>query len=294
MAGALTAACTCRSPRRRRCCASQPSGSSAWAKWRRCVGRRRRWSRCWASAAPASRPSAARSSTSCSWRTCATLRPRPHDPLAHVRCCCCCMCHARSHEVVAFLDCDVGQPELTPPGLLSLHLLTEPLFGTCPLLAARCWLVVVEGADRHHRPELHTSAPASEVRPLQRGSASSVRLAAHARPMRRQGHLLWRRHTGRRAAAVPREHQLPVRRCRFDRCRHPDGHQYERLGIEYGLRLVARCACAMSSCSLSRSHSHTWLLYRPWIRAPVVDHPLLGADAHCAFVPQPGRWAGAR
>jgi len=181
MAGALTAACTCRSPRRRRCCASQPSGSSAWAKWRRCVGRRRRWWRCWASAAPASRPSAARSSTSCSWRTCATLRPRPHDPLAHVRCCCCCMCHARSHEVVAFLDCDVGQPELTPPGLLSLHLLTEPLFGTCSLLAARCWLVVVEGADRHHRPELHTPAPASEVRPLQRGSASSVRLAAHAR-----------------------------------------------------------------------------------------------------------------
>nr|CCA14231.1 conserved hypothetical protein [Albugo laibachii Nc14] len=33
------------------------------------------------------------------------------------------------HPVVAFLDTDLGQPELTPPGLVSLHGLTTPLLG---------------------------------------------------------------------------------------------------------------------------------------------------------------------
>eukprot|EP00775_Hariotina_reticulata_P002768 gene2768-3061_t len=34
---------------------------------------------------------------------------------------------------VAFLDLDPGQPELTPPGLLSLHVLQQPLFGPAHL-----------------------------------------------------------------------------------------------------------------------------------------------------------------
>ncbi len=33
------------------------------------------------------------------------------------------------HPVVGYLDTDVGQPELTPPGLVSLALLTQPLLG---------------------------------------------------------------------------------------------------------------------------------------------------------------------
>ncbi|CAI7770058.1 unnamed protein product, partial [Closterium sp. NIES-53] len=33
------------------------------------------------------------------------------------------------HPCVAFLDTDVGQPEFTPPGLVSLHLLSHPVFG---------------------------------------------------------------------------------------------------------------------------------------------------------------------
>ncbi|GLD94566.1 hypothetical protein PINS_up003177 [Pythium insidiosum] len=33
------------------------------------------------------------------------------------------------HDVVAFLDTDLGQPELTPPGVVSLHALTAPLLG---------------------------------------------------------------------------------------------------------------------------------------------------------------------
>lgn len=28
-----------------------------------------------------------------------------------------------------FLECDVGQTELTPPGCISLHCITEPLLG---------------------------------------------------------------------------------------------------------------------------------------------------------------------
>jgi polynucleotide 5'-kinase involved in rRNA processing len=35
----------------------------------------------------------------------------------------------QSYETIAYLDCDIGQPELTPAGLVSLHLLSEPLFG---------------------------------------------------------------------------------------------------------------------------------------------------------------------
>lgn len=33
------------------------------------------------------------------------------------------------YELVAFLDCDIGQPELTPAGMVSLHRLSEPLIG---------------------------------------------------------------------------------------------------------------------------------------------------------------------
>ncbi|KZO93789.1 hypothetical protein CALVIDRAFT_518471 [Calocera viscosa TUFC12733] len=33
------------------------------------------------------------------------------------------------YERVAFLECDVGQSEFTPPGLVSLHILTSPVFG---------------------------------------------------------------------------------------------------------------------------------------------------------------------
>ncbi|KAJ0408054.1 hypothetical protein ATCC90586_003689 [Pythium insidiosum] len=33
------------------------------------------------------------------------------------------------YDVVAFLDTDLGQPELTPPGMVSLHALTTPLLG---------------------------------------------------------------------------------------------------------------------------------------------------------------------
>ena len=33
------------------------------------------------------------------------------------------------YQNVGFLDTDVGQPELTPPGLLSFHLLDKPIAG---------------------------------------------------------------------------------------------------------------------------------------------------------------------
>ena len=33
------------------------------------------------------------------------------------------------HPRVAYLDCDPGQPEFTPPGLLSLHLVDKPVDG---------------------------------------------------------------------------------------------------------------------------------------------------------------------
>ena len=38
------------------------------------------------------------------------------------------LCSSR-YQNVGFLDTDVGQPELTPPGLLSLHLLDKPIAG---------------------------------------------------------------------------------------------------------------------------------------------------------------------
>lgn len=31
---------------------------------------------------------------------------------------------------VAYLECDVGQTEFTPPGLVSLNIVEQPLFGT--------------------------------------------------------------------------------------------------------------------------------------------------------------------
>lgn len=33
------------------------------------------------------------------------------------------------YKQVAYLDCDIGQTELTPPGLVSLHILSEPILG---------------------------------------------------------------------------------------------------------------------------------------------------------------------
>jgi hypothetical protein len=33
------------------------------------------------------------------------------------------------HEMVGFMECDVGQSEFTIPGVVSLHLITEPVFG---------------------------------------------------------------------------------------------------------------------------------------------------------------------
>jgi polynucleotide 5'-hydroxyl-kinase GRC3/NOL9 len=33
------------------------------------------------------------------------------------------------YPTVAYLETDVGQPEFTVPGMLSLHLLTAPVFG---------------------------------------------------------------------------------------------------------------------------------------------------------------------
>ncbi|KAG8806919.1 Polynucleotide 5'-hydroxyl-kinase grc3 [Serendipita sp. 399] len=35
----------------------------------------------------------------------------------------------QKYRRVAYLDCDIGQPEFTPPGMVSLHVLTEPIFG---------------------------------------------------------------------------------------------------------------------------------------------------------------------
>ena len=32
---------------------------------------------------------------------------------------------------VAWLDCDVGQPEFTPPSVVSLHILTKKIEGEC-------------------------------------------------------------------------------------------------------------------------------------------------------------------
>jgi polynucleotide 5'-kinase involved in rRNA processing len=34
-----------------------------------------------------------------------------------------------SHEAVGYLDCDLGQTEFTPAGMVSLHAITEPVFG---------------------------------------------------------------------------------------------------------------------------------------------------------------------
>jgi polynucleotide 5'-hydroxyl-kinase GRC3/NOL9 len=33
------------------------------------------------------------------------------------------------HKQVAYLDCDTGQTEFTPPGMVSLHILSEPIYG---------------------------------------------------------------------------------------------------------------------------------------------------------------------
>jgi polynucleotide 5'-hydroxyl-kinase GRC3/NOL9 len=33
------------------------------------------------------------------------------------------------HKQVAYLDCDTGQTEFTPPGMVSLHILSEPIHG---------------------------------------------------------------------------------------------------------------------------------------------------------------------
>lgn len=37
--------------------------------------------------------------------------------------------HHSRYRSVAFLDCDLGQPEFSPPGLISLHLVSELIFG---------------------------------------------------------------------------------------------------------------------------------------------------------------------
>lgn len=33
------------------------------------------------------------------------------------------------HPVVAYIEADCGQPEFTPPGLVSFHLIDTPVFG---------------------------------------------------------------------------------------------------------------------------------------------------------------------
>lgn len=38
-----------------------------------------------------------------------------------------------SYERVAYLDTDLGQPEFTTPGILSLNVLDRPVLGKCPL-----------------------------------------------------------------------------------------------------------------------------------------------------------------
>lgn len=35
------------------------------------------------------------------------------------------------YEQVAYLDTDLGQPEFTPPGLVSLTVLNTPVLGSC-------------------------------------------------------------------------------------------------------------------------------------------------------------------
>ncbi|KAG8834250.1 Polynucleotide 5'-hydroxyl-kinase grc3, partial [Serendipita sp. 405] len=35
----------------------------------------------------------------------------------------------QKYRRVAYIDCDIGQTEFTPPGMVSLHVLTEPVFG---------------------------------------------------------------------------------------------------------------------------------------------------------------------
>lgn len=40
------------------------------------------------------------------------------------------ICHIFSrYQKVAFLECDIGQSEFTPGGLVSLHLVSEPILG---------------------------------------------------------------------------------------------------------------------------------------------------------------------
>jgi len=44
--------------------------------------------------------------------------------------CCIAMYVNCSTTQVAYMECDPGQTEFTPPGCLSLHLVSEPVLGT--------------------------------------------------------------------------------------------------------------------------------------------------------------------
>lgn len=46
-----------------------------------------------------------------------------------------CMCR---HRRVAFLECDVGQTEFTPSGVVSLAFVSQPLIGKCTLVGFMC------------------------------------------------------------------------------------------------------------------------------------------------------------
>lgn len=67
-----------------------------------------------------------------------------------------------SHPVVAFLDADCGQPEMTPPGVVSVTLLSQPLLGPpCSHVRATDYAHYIVRASSHllacmqHQASMH-------------------------------------------------------------------------------------------------------------------------------------------
>jgi hypothetical protein len=46
------------------------------------------------------------------------------------------------YEKVAFLECDLGQSEFTPGGMVSLHALSQPVFGKGSLLLSNAYFSI--------------------------------------------------------------------------------------------------------------------------------------------------------
>ena len=56
---------------------------------------------------------------------------------------------------VRFLECDIGQSELSPPGMISLHTVSEPLLGASAATFRERWLGGLIAWRRHFLPRVH-------------------------------------------------------------------------------------------------------------------------------------------